>query len=176
MRSKPALAVLALAFSIIAAACSGSSSPSPAATSAAPPSQAPASSAAASSPAAAASSPAASAASGATVMATSVGSIGTVLVDAASGMTVYTFTKDVKDSGQSNCTGKCITTWPAVTVPNGTTPSAGDGVTGTLATITRADDGTTQVTYNGLPLYFFSGDTAPGDSNGVYTNWEAVKP
>ena len=36
--------------------------------------------------------------------------------------------------------------------------------------------GTIQVTYNGLPLYFFSGDKAPGDSKGVYTNWEAVKP
>jgi predicted lipoprotein with Yx(FWY)xxD motif len=32
------------------------------------------------------------------------------------------------------------------------------------------------VSYNGLPLYFFQGDSAPGDANGVYTNWEAVKP
>ena len=38
------------------------------------------------------------------------------------------------------------------------------------------DDGTLQVTYNGLPLYFFSGDKAPGDSNGIYTGWSAVKP
>ena len=53
---------------------------------------------------------------------------------------------------------------------------AGDGVIGKLGTITRADDGTLQVTYNGMPLYFFSGDTAAGDANGVYTNWEAVKP
>ena len=32
------------------------------------------------------------------------------------------------------------------------------------------------MTYNGLPLYFFKNDQAPGDSNGVYENWEAVKP
>ena len=37
-------------------------------------------------------------------------------------------------------------------------------------------DGTLQVTYNGLPLYFFKNDQAPGDANGVYENWEAVKP
>jgi hypothetical protein len=30
------------------------------------------------------------------------------------------------------------------------------------------------VTYNGLPLYFFAKDTAPGDTNGIYPNWEAV--
>ena len=49
-------------------------------------------------------------------------------------------------------------------------------MTGKLGTITRADDGSTQVTYNGLPLYFFSGDAAPGDANGIYTGWAAVKP
>lgn len=109
-------------------------------------------------------------------MARSVGSLGTVVVDAASGKTVYMFTKDVKDSGRSSCTGPCLTRWPALTVPDGTTPTAGDGASGTLGTISRADDGAHQVTYNGLPLYFFSGDQAPGDSNGVYTNWEAVTP
>jgi predicted lipoprotein with Yx(FWY)xxD motif len=48
-------------------------------------------------------------------------------------------------------------------------------VTGKLATITR-DDGSLQVTYNGLPLYFFKNDKAPGDANGVYAGWVAVKP
>jgi predicted lipoprotein with Yx(FWY)xxD motif len=91
-------------------------------------------------------------------------------------MTVYTFTHDTKGSGTSACTAGCLQRWPALTVPSGTTPTAGDGVTGTLGTITRPDDGSTQVTYNGLPLYFFSGDAAPGDANGVYPNWEAVKP
>ena len=112
----------------------------------------------------------------ATVEATSVGSIGTVLVAGSNGMTVYTFAKDVKDSGQSNCAGDCLTKWPALTVAAGVTPTGGSGVVGTLGTITRSDDATIQVTYNGLPLYFFAGDTAAGDANGVYTNWEAVKP
>jgi predicted lipoprotein with Yx(FWY)xxD motif len=111
-----------------------------------------------------------------TVEATEVGTLGTVLVAGENGMTVYTFTQDVADSGTSACTETCIETWPALTVPAGTTPTGGDGVSGTLATITRADDGTLQVTYNGLPLYFFKNDSAPGDANGVYENWEAVKP
>ena len=124
----------------------------------------------------AAASPAASApVTGDTLDAASVGSLGTVVV-AGNGMTVYTFVNDVKDSGKSACTGGCLSTWPAVTVPAGAKPTAGAGVTGTLATFTRADDGSTQVTYNGLPLYFFSGDSAPGDGNGVYRNWEAVHP
>jgi predicted lipoprotein with Yx(FWY)xxD motif len=117
-----------------------------------------------------------SAAAGATVEAKPVGSIGTVLVAGSNGMTVYYFAKDVKDSGTSACTGGCITTWPALTVDAGGTPVAGTGVTGTLGTITREDDGTLQVTYNGLPLYFFANDQAPGDANGVYENWTAVQP
>ena len=91
-------------------------------------------------------------------------------------MTVYTFTMDVKDSGKSACTGGCVATWPPLTVPAGSTPTAGDGVTGTLGTITREDDGSLQVTYNGLPLYFFKNDKAEGDANGIYQNWNAVKP
>ena len=139
---------------------------------------------ASSTPAAAASQPAASvaastapsAAGTATVEAKPVGTIGTVLVDGSNGMTVYVFSKDVKDSGTSACTGGCITKWPALTVPAGGTPTAGTGVSGKLGTITRTDDQTLQVTYNGLPLYHFSGDKAPGDSTGVYTGWAAVKP
>jgi predicted lipoprotein with Yx(FWY)xxD motif len=119
---------------------------------------------------------AASAATGTTVEAKEVGTRGTILVAGSNGMTVYTFTKDTKDSGTSACTGGCLGNWPALTVAAGETPSGGAGVTGKLGTITRADDGTLQVTYNGLPLYFFANDKAPGDSNGVYENWEAVKP
>jgi predicted lipoprotein with Yx(FWY)xxD motif len=101
---------------------------------------------------------------------------GTVLVAGSSGMTVYTFANDAANSGTSACTGTCLTKWPALTVPAGTTPTAGTGVGGTLGTITRADNGSMQVTYNGLPLYFYSGDSAPGDTNGNYPGWSSVKP
>ncbi len=113
---------------------------------------------------------------GASVEAKTVGTVGTVLVAGSNGMTVYNFSKDVANSGASACSGGCLTTWPALTVPAGAAPVAGDGVTGKLGTITRADDGTLQVTYNGLPLYFFTNDKAPGDANGVYQNWVVVKP
>ena len=144
----------------VAAACSGAATAAPAAS----PSAAPAASAAA------------SAAGGSVVMTATVGSNGTLVVASSNGMTVYTFDKDVANSGTSACTGGCLTKWPALTVPAGSTPTAASGITGKLATITRTDDGTLQVTYNGKPLYFFSGDKAAGDSNGIYTGWSAVKP
>lgn len=172
MRSRTLIAATLLVGAVALAGCtSGGATTAPTtAPTQAPASQAPASEAPASQ------APASVAASGATVEAKSVGTIGTVLVAGSNGMTVYTFAMDTKDSGTSACTGGCITKWPALTVDAGSTPKAGDGVTGTLATITRPDDGKLQVTYNGLPLYFFSGDSAAGDANGVYTNWAAVKP
>jgi predicted lipoprotein with Yx(FWY)xxD motif len=109
-----------------------------------------------------------------TLLAKALGSQ-TVLVAGSNGMTVYTYTKDTA-GGASTCTGGCLTKWPAVTVAAGAKPTAGDGVSGMLATITRPDDGTLQVTYNGLPLYFYQGDKAPGDTSGSYPNWNLVKP
>jgi predicted lipoprotein with Yx(FWY)xxD motif len=99
---------------------------------------------------------------------------GTLLVASSNKMTVYTFDKDVAGSGVSNCTGDCLTAWPALTVAAGDTPTGGPGVKGTLGTITRADNGELQVTYDGLPLYFFFKDTAPGNTNGIYTNWREI--
>jgi predicted lipoprotein with Yx(FWY)xxD motif len=163
MRSK--ILIVAPLLLVLVAGCS-SSGASPSVASQAPASQAPASQAPAS---------VAPSAAGSTVEATSVGTIGTVLVAGSNKMTVYIFTKDVKDSGKSACSGDCLKAWPALTVPAGGTPTGGTGVTGTLGTITR-DDGTLQVTYNGLPLYFFANDKSPGDAAGVYENWEAVKP
>ena len=180
-----ALAGALLVVAVIAGCSSTGGGASVATATAAPASAAPASAAPASaapaSAAPASAAPASAAASGAatggvTVEAKPVGSIGTVLVAGSNGMTVYTFAKDVKDSGKSTCTTGCIGIWPALTVADGATPTAGSGVSGKLGTIKREDDGKTQVTYNGLPLYFFQNDKAPGDANGVYTDWEAVKP
>ena len=160
---------LTLAAALVGAAACSSPGVTTAPVTQAPVTVAPASAA----PASAA--PASQAAGGATVNATEVGTAGMILVDGATGLTLYNFTKDTKDSGTSVCTGGCLDTWPALTVDAGQTPTGGDGVTGTLGTITR-DDGVMQVTYNGLPLYFFKNDKAPGDLNGVYENWVTVAP
>jgi predicted lipoprotein with Yx(FWY)xxD motif len=163
--------IIGISLALVVAACSGQ----PTVTTS--PTQAATTTPATKAPTTAATQPAATTAAAAvTVEAKAVGSAGTILVAGSNGMTVYKFSKDVKDSGKSNCTGGCLATWPALTVAAGTMPSAGPGVTGTLGTITRADDGTLQVTYNGLPLYFFKNDQAPGDLNGVYENWETVAP
>ena len=175
MSSRLLMIAMLLIASTAVLACSspGASTATQAASSVAPPSAA--ASEAPPSQAASAAAPSV-AAGGTTVEAKEVGTAGTILVDGASGMTVYIFTKDVKDSGTSACTGGCLETWPALTIPAGGTPTGGAGVTGELGTITRADDGTLQVTYNGLPLYFFKNDKAPGDLAGVYENWETVAP
>jgi len=79
------------------------------------------------------------------------------------GMTLYTFAND--EAGLSNCTGDCEENWPPFTVGENERLVAGTGVEGELATITR-EDGSLQVTYNGLPLYFWKEDAAPGDTTG----------
>ena len=170
MRLTTLARALLLPFALTLAACGGGATASPVAPTLAPtpsaeaPSEAPTEQ------------PSEAAGGGATVEAAEVGTVGTVLVDGASGLTLYIFTRDVKDSGESACTGDCLVTWPALTVAAGETPTGGEGVTGALGTITRTDDNTLQVTYNGLPLYFFQGDTAAGQANGVYEFWEVVAP
>jgi predicted lipoprotein with Yx(FWY)xxD motif len=90
------------------------------------------------------------------------------------GLTLYTHAGDTATS--STCTGACATAWPPLTVPTGATATAGTGVTGTLGTLTRAD-GTMQVTYNGMPLYGWQGDSKPGDVTGNGVNgFSAAKP
>jgi predicted lipoprotein with Yx(FWY)xxD motif len=86
--------------------------------------------------------------------------LGTILVD-AEGNTIYFFDKD--EEGESACTGDCLANWPPV--PAEGTPEAGSGVSATLGTFTR-DDGSTQLTVNEYPAYYFAGDSAAGDTNG----------
>jgi predicted lipoprotein with Yx(FWY)xxD motif len=86
----------------------------------------------------------------------------TVLTNAA-GRTLYSFAPDT--SSKSVCNGSCAQYWPPVPGPL----KAGAGVTGTLATITRAD-GSTQETYDGHPLYTYIGDSGPGQDHGNNLN------
>jgi len=112
--------------------------------------------------------------SSATVTSASVNGHGAVLVAGSNGQTLYQFDLDTPGSGISACVGGCIATWPPLTVPAGTVPTAASPVTGQLGTITRTDGKGTQVTYHGRPLYFYSGDTKPGDANGNYPHWSSV--
>jgi predicted lipoprotein with Yx(FWY)xxD motif len=99
---------------------------------------------------------------------------GRIVVD-AKGMSVYFFTKDVKDSGTSACTGQCIAAWPPV-LTDSEAPKV-DGVTGTVGTI-PTPQGKKQVTVNGLPVYYYVKDKAAGDITGQGVNdvWYLVSP
>lgn len=99
-------------------------------------------------------------AEGATVTLSTIDPWGQVLTD-AEGVSLYLFTKDT--DGTSVCTGDCAESWPPLTVEG--EPSKGSGVTGSLGT-TERDDGNTQVTLNGWPLYYFAPDSAAGDVKG----------
>ena len=111
--------------------------------------------------------------SGATIGTASTG-LGTVLVD-SQGRTLYRFLKDTGST--SMCSGECTSDWPPLQA-NGK-PTAGGGAKASMLGTTKRSDGTTQVTYNGHPLYTFSGDAKPGDTNGEGLNefggrWYAV--
>jgi predicted lipoprotein with Yx(FWY)xxD motif len=99
--------------------------------------------------------------------------LGSFLVD-SKGMTLYIYTKDTANT--STCSGACANNWPPL-LTNGA-PTAGSGVTASLlGSLTRAD-GSTQVTYNSMPLYYFAADKAAGDTKGqaVKSVWYVLDP
>ncbi|RZU45849.1 putative lipoprotein with Yx(FWY)xxD motif [Streptomyces sp. BK022] len=101
--------------------------------------------------------------------------LGDIVVD-KNGRTVYRFLKDKAwPKSVSNCTGACLEKWPAVA------PVSADDTQGVkkkgLMPFTRPD-GVKQMSVNCWPIYTFSGDKAPGDTNGqgVGGTWYAVSP
>lgn len=73
------------------------------------------------------------------------------------GRSLYTFDKD--SAGKSNCNGGCASAWPAFSVAN---PALADAD----FSVIKRDDGTLQWAFKGMPLYFFAGDSKPGEVNG----------
>ncbi len=122
----------------------------------------PAATAAASTPAVAATT-AATKASGTTAGSVKVAesTLGKILVDAA-GFTLYTFKSDVAGNGKSAAEG-LTAAWPPLALS--AAPADVTGATGAWALFERAD-GKPQITYKGLPLYYFVNDKAPGDTKG----------
>ncbi len=94
--------------------------------------------------------------------------LGQYLAD-PSGKALYTYNSDT--TGVSNCTGSCLTDWPAY-VDKGSTSNLPAGV----GTLKRSDNGETQYTFNGMPLYYFISDsTGQVTGNGV-ENFTVAKP
>jgi predicted lipoprotein with Yx(FWY)xxD motif len=94
---------------------------------------------------------------------TSVNTSEPFLVDQL-GRALYLYTTDTQNSGTSACTAECLTQWQPVIVTG--TPQAGNGVNASLLGTVNREDGTLQASYNGWPLYTYTGDMAPGTIKG----------
>ena len=149
------LAALALASALVLAACGSSSS----------------SSTTTSTTSTAASSPRPT-----SVVGTTKTSLGTFLVD-AKGRALYLW--DADHGTKSTCSGACAQAWPPLTTA-GTPKASGSAKASLLGTTTRSD-GAREVTYAGHPLYYYEGDTMPGQTTGQGSDsfgspWWVVSP
>jgi predicted lipoprotein with Yx(FWY)xxD motif len=85
--------------------------------------------------------------------------LGHTVLTTLKGKTLYSLS--VEKRGKFTCTGGCLATWKPLLVPADVKPT-GPVKLGTV----KRPEGKTQVTYKGLPLYSFGGDTQPGEANG----------
>src|SRR5215472_14908221 len=85
------------------------------------------------------------------------------------GMTLYYFKPDTATT--SACTGSCAGFWPPLVFSSSGSPGSASALPGTLSVVT--DPNGQQVEYNGHMLYTYSGDKAPGQTNGegIKGNW-----
>lgn len=104
------------------------------------------------------------------VSAQTIGKNGKVLV--ANGKALYVL------AGGKSCNAACLTIWPALTVPSGVKgATAGSGIQKSKLGVTTDSAGAHQVTYNGMPIYFFTGDskgTVKGNLTDNFGKWAAV--
>ena len=92
----------------------------------------------------------------------SLSGVGDKALVGSDGRAVYLFEAD--KGGTSACKGECADDWPPLTASG--MPAAGSGVDQSLLGTIKRADGTTQVTYNGHPLYYYEGDKGPGTALG----------
>jgi predicted lipoprotein with Yx(FWY)xxD motif len=92
-----------------------------------------------------------------------------MLVD-STGMTLYTFDKDVADSGKSQCNGPCAALWPPVIASREAKPEG-------KFTLIKRDDGASQWAYAGKPIYKYAEDKKAGDMSGDNFKgvWHVIK-
>lgn len=98
----------------------------------------------------------------------------TVLTD-GQGKTLYYFDPDSTTQATCTSSGGCAQTWPAFVTSSGA-PAAPSGVSGSFSVINSGNG--VQVTYNGHPLYTYSGDSAAGQTNGdgLFGKWHVATP
>ena len=96
-----------------------------------------------------------------TAQATVKGASTTILTN-AQGLTLYYFTPDT--ATKAACTGTCAGIWPLLLFTGAGSPTSASPLSGTLSVVTDANG--QQVEYNGHPLYTYSKDTAPSQTNG----------
>jgi len=113
----------------------------------------------------------------ASVVATKTTSLGTFLVD-AKGRALYLW--DADHGSKSTCSGACAQAWPPLTT-TAATPKASGATKASLLGTTKRADGSREVTYAGHPLYYYEGDTTPGQTTGQGSDsfgspWWVVSP
>ncbi len=92
------------------------------------------------------------------------------------GRTLYAFKKD--SPGKSACSGPCTVTWE-VYCYNTDQINVGKGLNKSdFSSFYRKDNDQDHLTYKGMPLYTYSGDSKPGDTNGqgIESAWFVVRP
>jgi len=92
-----------------------------------------------------------------TVITTGNSEFGPMLFD-EKGQAIYIW--ELEESATAECYGNCAEAWPPVLTDG--TPQATGSVNSELLGTTKRNDGTTQVTYNGHPLYYYAHE-APGE-------------
>jgi predicted lipoprotein with Yx(FWY)xxD motif len=111
-----------------------------------------------------------------TVKAANNKTLNTKIVVDQTNRTMYHITTD--KGKKITCTGACSGIWPPLTVAKGQKPKAGPGISKSKLGTVKRPDGKTQVTYAGLTLYRYTGDSKSGQTNGEGFEkiWYAVGP
>jgi predicted lipoprotein with Yx(FWY)xxD motif len=106
-----------------------------------------------------------------TATATLGGKSATILTN-DKGFTLYYLNKDT--ATKVACSGGCAKLWPPLLQTGSGSPTGPSSLSGTLSVASTANGD--QIEYNGHPLYTYSGDTAPGQTNGegFHGVWFAV--
>lgn len=108
-----------------------------------------------------------------TLLAIASTTLGTIIID-KNGYVVYRFDRDVPDPPTSRCLDGCVPSWLPVLADELRVEGIDRQLVGTL----RRADGTVQLTLAGWPLYGYTGDRMPGDTNGQGVDglWFAIAP